>query len=185
MILVTGATGNNGGEIIAALVTLRRTDMRALVRSADTEAAKVAALRTQGVEVVGGDLAKPETLGPPMAGVDRMLLLSPVNPNAVELQGNAIRAAKAAGVAHVVKFSMIGAALDSPVPLARWHRHSEEELERSGLAWTHIRPKDLMRYNTKLLMPSIEKEGAFYDSLGDARIAMGPRRTWRRSRQPR
>jgi uncharacterized protein YbjT (DUF2867 family) len=101
-----------------------------------------------------------------------MLLLSPVTPNAVALQGNAIRAAAAAGVGHVVKFSMIGAALDSPVPLARWHRQSEEELERSGMAWTHLRPNDLMRYNTTLLMGSIEKEGAFYDSLGDARIAM-------------
>jgi NmrA-like family len=58
VILITGATGNNGGEIIAALVTLGRTDVRALVRSPDKEAAKVAALRTQGVEVVGRDLAK-------------------------------------------------------------------------------------------------------------------------------
>jgi uncharacterized protein YbjT (DUF2867 family) len=172
MILVTGATGNNGSEIITALLKLGRTDVRALVRASDKEPAKVAAWRAAGVEVVQGDLAKPATLGPALDGVQRMLLLSPVNPNAVELQGNAISTAKAAGIAHVVKFSMMGAALDSPVPLARWHRQSEEELERSGLAWTHVRPNDLMRYNAALLMPSIEREGVFYDSLGDAQIAM-------------
>jgi len=172
MILITGSTGNNGGEIIASLLKRGRTDVRALVRNPEKDAIKVAAFHAQGVEVVQGDLASPDTLGSAMAGVDRMLLLSPVNPNAVELQGNAIRAAAAAGVGHVVKLSMIGAALDSSVPLGRWHRQSEQELERSGMAWTHLRPNDLMRYNTALLMSSIEREGAFYDSLGDARVAM-------------
>jgi uncharacterized protein YbjT (DUF2867 family) len=47
---------------------------------------------------------------------------------------------------------MMGAALASPVPLARWHRQTEEQLERSGMAWTHTRPNDLMRYNTALLL---------------------------------
>jgi uncharacterized protein YbjT (DUF2867 family) len=172
MILVTGATGNNGGHIIDALTALGRKDVRAVVRSAQTQADKVSHFADLGVEVVEGDLARPDSLTPAMAGVQRMLLLSPVNPNAVELQGNAINAAQQAGVQHVVKFSMIGADLESPVPLARWHRQSEQQLERSGMAWTHIRPNDLMGYNTGLLMPSINKDGAFYDSLGDARISM-------------
>jgi uncharacterized protein YbjT (DUF2867 family) len=172
MILVTGATGNNGGYIIDALVALGRKDVRAVMRSPQNQADKVSHFTDLGVEVVEGDLARPDSLTPAMAGVQRMLLLSPVSPNAVELEGNAIRAAQQAGVQHVVKFSMIGAGLESTVPLARWHRQSEQQLERSGMAWTHIRPNDLMGYNTALLMPSIDKDGAFYDSLGDARISM-------------
>jgi uncharacterized protein YbjT (DUF2867 family) len=172
MILVTGATGNNGGCITDALVALGRKDIRALVRFPQHQADAVARFTDLGVEVFEGDLARLDSLTPAMAGVQRMLLLSPVSPNAVELEGNAIRAAQHAGVHHVVKFSMIGAGLESPVPLARWHRQSEQQLERSGMAWTHIRPNDLMGYNTALMMPSIDKDGAFYDSLGDARISM-------------
>ena len=172
MILVTGATGNNGGEIIAALAAKGRSDIRALVRSPEKEAAKVAAFEKLGVDVAQGDLAKPETLGPAFEGVERVLLLSPVNPNTVELQGNGVAAAKAAGVRHIVKFSMIGAAKDSPVPLGQWHAEAEALVEASGLAWTHIRPNDLMRYNTQLLMPTVLTDGVIYDSLGDAKISM-------------
>ena len=172
MILVTGATGNNGTAIIAALTAMGRKDVRALVRSPEKETAKVSGLQAQGVQVVQGDLAKPETLSAAFDGVKRVLLLSPVNPNTVALQGNGVSAAKAAGVKHIVKFSMIGAALDSPVPLSRWHAEVERLVETSGLEFTHIRPNDLMGYNTQLLMPSIEKDGVFYDSLGDARISM-------------
>lgn len=171
MILVTGATGNNGGHIIAAL-RAAGAPVRALVRAPAKAAAAVAGWRAGGVEVAVGDMADPQSLASALRGADAVLLLSPVNPNQVELQGNVIRAAAAVGVNRVVKFSMIGAADDSPVPLARWHRQTEAEVERSGLAWTHLRPNDLMGYNTQLLLPSIDREGAFYDPLGDARVSM-------------
>lgn len=51
MILVTGATGNNGGEIVRQLVAAG-APVRALVRDPAKEAAKVAAFRAQGVDVV-------------------------------------------------------------------------------------------------------------------------------------
>ena len=171
MILVTGSTGNNGTQIVRQLAT-QGVPVRGLVRNLVKEAARVAEMKALGIEVAEGDLSKPESLSLPLNGVTAALLLSPVNPNTVELQGNFIRAAQQAGVSHIVKFSMIGAAADSPVPLSRWHREAEIILERSCLQWTHLRPNDLMRYNTRLLMPSIQKEGAFYDSLGQARISM-------------
>jgi uncharacterized protein YbjT (DUF2867 family) len=172
MILVTGATGNNGGAIIDALIAAGHTGVRALVRDPERERVKVENFQAAGVQVVGGDLSVPESLAAAMDGVECVLVLSPVNPNMVELQANAVTAAREAGVARIVKFSMFGAARDSPVPLARWHRQAEEFVEASGLAWTHIRPNDLMGYNTNLLMPSITADGVFHDSLGDARISM-------------
>lgn len=171
MILVTGSTGNNGTQIVDRLAAAGKP-VRALVRNPQKEEAKVAAMKAKGVEIAVGDLADANTLSTPLQGVDTALLLSPVNPNQVQLQSNFIQAAKAAGVRHIVKFSMIGAAQDSPVPLAQWHWQSEQELEHSGLKWTHLRPNDLMRYNTQLLMPTVLKDGAIYDSLGDARISM-------------
>jgi uncharacterized protein YbjT (DUF2867 family) len=172
MILITGATGNNGGEVIAALLAHGHAGIRALVRDLAKEASKVSGFRARGIDVFEGDLSKPHTLSAAFEGIERVFLLSPVNPNMVELQGNGVAAAKAAGVKHIVKFSMIGASPTSPVPLARWHAEAEAIVERSGLAWTHLRPNDLMRYNTMLLMPTVIKDGMIYDSLGEARISM-------------
>jgi uncharacterized protein YbjT (DUF2867 family) len=173
MILITGATGNNGGAIIEALTAAGHTNnVRALVRDLDREHVKVEDFKAAGVQVVQGDLRVPASLAAAMDGVECVLVLSPVNPNMVELQANAVTAARGGGVARIVKFSMFGAARDSPVPLARWHREAEELVEASGLAWTHIRPNDLMGYNTNLLLPSITTAGVFHDSLGDARISM-------------
>lgn len=171
MVLVTGSTGNNGTEIVRRLLA-KKEAVRALVLDPKKEPDKVAKMRSLGAEIVVADLSRPATLAPAVKGVRAALLLSPVHPNQVELQSNFIKAAKAAKVQHVVKFSMIGAAKDSPVPLSQWHWQSEQELENSGIAWTHLRPNDLMRYNTRLLLPTVLAEGFIYDSLGDARISM-------------
>ena len=171
MTLVTGASGNNGMHIVRHLLRTGAA-VRALLRDPSKEPAKARELLNSGVQVVTGDLGRPETLLPALAGVSSALLLSPVDPNMVELQGNFIRAAQKSGVPYIVKFSMIGAAADSPVPLSQWHRAAELLLEESGIRWTHIRPNDLMRYNTRLLLPGIQKDGVFSDSLGDARISM-------------
>jgi uncharacterized protein YbjT (DUF2867 family) len=171
MILITGSTGNNGTEIVHQLLA-RKHKVRALVLDPAREPEKVAAMQQGGAEIAVGDMSQPASLSVALKDVDSALLLSPVNPNQVELQSNFIQAAKAHGVRHIVKFSMLGAAEDSPVPLSRWHWQSEQELERSGISWTHLRPNDLMRYNTRLLLPTALSEGAIYDSLADARISM-------------
>lgn len=111
MILITGARGTNGIEIVKLLAG-SGVPCRALVRNTQ-KAAALAALPKVGI--VGGDLARPETLAPAVEGVDKALLCSSIGPNLVELQGNFIRAAKRAGVRHVVKFSGMDADLNSEV----------------------------------------------------------------------
>jgi uncharacterized protein YbjT (DUF2867 family) len=65
LILVTGATGLNGGELVRRL-SARGVAVRALVRDATgANAPKVAELsRLAGVEVAEGDMARPPTLAP-------------------------------------------------------------------------------------------------------------------------
>ncbi len=77
-ILVTGATGNVSSGLIPEL-TAKGADVRALVR----DASKAQGLRDAGVEVVIGDLDKPETLDAAFSGVDKVFLLTPPNPNQV------------------------------------------------------------------------------------------------------
>src|SRR4051812_9837034 len=101
MILVTGATGLNGGMLVARLSS-RGEKVRALVRNKE-KAADLAIL--PGVEVVVGDLAKPETLAAPLEGVQHAMLISTAAPEMETVQLNFIAAAKKAGVEHVVKLS--------------------------------------------------------------------------------
>src|SRR5215469_12909719 len=165
MILVTGSTGTNGIEIVRLLSRVG-VPCRALVRNPH-KAAIFSDLR--GVEVVEGDLARPETLVPALAGVDRALLCSSIGPDLVKLQGNFVRAAKEAGVPYIVKFSGMGADIHSEWRFLRWHGIAERELEDSGLAFTHLQPNQFMQVYLRF-QPTIASQRKFYaasqDSLG-------------------
>src|SRR5262249_20779088 len=126
-ILVTGATGNVGGEIVKQLAGLGMS-VRALVRNR----AKAADMEASNVEIVEGDLSKPRTLVPALEGVAKALISSSPDPLQAALQNGLIEAAKRAGVRHIVKISAMGAAPDAPVSFGRWHAETERYLEQSG-----------------------------------------------------
>ncbi len=170
MILITGATGNNGGEIVKQLLAVDAS-VRILVRERQKDAAKIAALEAQGVEVFQGDLAQPSSLEPALENVESALLLSSVMPNQVELQGNFINASKRAGVKHIVKFSMLGADVNSPMLLGQWHAQTEKQLESSGIAWTHLRPNDLMQ-NMQRFVETIQTQGTINLPVQDGKVSM-------------
>src|ERR1700687_5314707 len=90
MILVTGATGLNGGELVRRL-SARGVPVRALVRN-PAKAAALAALPK--LAVVEGDMARPQTLAAALRGVDRAMLISSSDPAMLEVQSNFITAAK-------------------------------------------------------------------------------------------
>ncbi|MEE8518178.1 MAG: NmrA family NAD(P)-binding protein, partial [Dehalococcoidia bacterium] len=132
-ILVTGATGNVGGGLIPKLIAMGAT-VRALVR----DESKAQGLRDAGVEVVIGDLDKPETLDPAFRGVDKVFLLTAPNPNQVTQALNGIAAAKRAGSPHIVRLSA-GAFKDIRGAVSRvsaQHAEIDAELEASGLPYT-------------------------------------------------
>src|SRR2546426_3404844 len=166
MILVSGATGTTGKEIVLQMASLGIT-VKALVR----DMAKATPFRGKCVHVAVGDLNEPATLDEAFKAVDRALLLPANNTNQVEQERTFIDAAKRAGVQHIVKFSAIGADdRNSGSRFIRWHAEAEDYLEASGLAWTHLRPNMFMQ-NLLGSTPSIAGEGAFYSPLGDARVA--------------
>src|SRR6185295_19750623 len=118
---------------------------------------------------IAGDLAKTETLTTVFEGAKSLFLLTHYLEDMVELQHNAIAAARAAGVTHVVKVSAFAASDHSNAPIGRWHYQVEKELEESGLAWTFLRPHHFMQ---NLLAQSgyVIKEGVVYSPSGDGKI---------------
>ena len=114
MILVTGATGAVGSELLR-LLSQAGVSTRALTRNPQK------AQKLPHVTWVVGDLAKPETLGPVFEGAQKLFLLPTYYEDMVTLQHNAIVAARAAGVTHVVKVSAFAASDHSNAPIGRWH----------------------------------------------------------------
>ncbi|WP_039801912.1 NAD(P)H-binding protein [Nocardia araoensis] len=124
MILVTGATGNVGSEVVGALAAAGEP-VRALVRDAQQ------AVVPEGAQAVSGDLTSPETLD--FGGV-RALFLLPGYPGVAQ-------AAAKAGVEHIVQLSGVSAGTgDTSNAVTRYMMASEQEVTESGVAWTLLRP---------------------------------------------
>lgn len=161
MILVTGATGTVGREVVKLLLEAGEK-VRVLAR----DPAKAAQLGEK-VEVVKGDLREPETLDAAFAGVDKAFVLA-TGPELSSLEGNAFDAAKKAGVKHIVKLSAHGADMEPGIMLGRWHKESEEKLKASGIAWTILRPGGFVS-NTLRWAEMIKAQGAVFHSTGEGK----------------
>jgi uncharacterized protein YbjT (DUF2867 family) len=144
MILVTGVTGLSGSLVIREFAR-QGVPVRALFRNRE-KARRFDGLA--GVELVEGDMLRPESLRTALRDVERILMISSPRERMVETQCRFIDAAKTAGVPHVVKFSGkesgIGFDPDS-FRGTREHLEIERYLEASGLAWTHLRPSQFMQ----------------------------------------
>jgi uncharacterized protein YbjT (DUF2867 family) len=160
MILLTGATGNIGRHLTDELADLG-VPVRALVR----DPAKLA--DRHGLEVVAGDLDRPETLRPALAGVSRVFLLAP-GLDVPAQDAAVIGAAVEAGVRHVVMVSSLGAELGG-IGGGRPHQPGEALLRGSGLSWTLLRPSEYMS-NTLWWRDGITSAGAIFAPTGSGRV---------------
>ena len=124
MILVTGGTGVIGSGLLR-LLSQAGVGARALARNPQK------AQKLPGITWVAGDLSRPETLTTAFQGVKTLYLNTSYYEGMVALQHNAIAAARAAGVTHVVKVSAFAASDHSRAPIGRWHHQVEKELQES------------------------------------------------------
>jgi uncharacterized protein YbjT (DUF2867 family) len=166
MVIVTGAAGRTGGEVVR-LLSARGIRVRALIR--DPERTK--GLKGPGVEVVVGDLRRPATLDPAFRGANKLFLVSSPDPEVETLHGNAIEAAKRAGIRQIVRLSARGAAQGISNILLRVHGDVDEHLSRSGLSFTILRPGGFFQ-NTLMHAPTVSAEGVIYGLSKDGANAM-------------
>ncbi len=128
-ILVTGATGNVGRHVVDLLVRAG-VDVRATSR--DPESLDLPA----EVDVRRADLTDPKTFEQALHGGGKVFLYA--QPSGID---GFLEIAKAAGVEYAVLLSSLAVAGRDPDHwIARWHRAVEDSIERSGLAWTFVRP---------------------------------------------
>ena len=171
MILVTGSPGNIGTPLAQKLLE-RGEKIRLMVRDTKKQDQILADLTARGAEVVQGDFSNPPSLTPCFTGVESAFLLVPVALETTEWKGSFIEAAKKNGVERIVNLSVSGASSNSPIDLFRRHWAAEQTLESSGIAWTHLQPTDLARFNIRSLLPTVQAQGVFYSTVGEGRVAL-------------
>lgn len=167
MILITGATGSNGTEIIK-LLSSRSVRLRAMVRK--PEAAKEIA-RLPGVELLVADFDDPASLERALSGVERAFLLTNSTEKAEVQQSSFVDAAKTAGIEHIVKLSQFAADEKSPVRFLRYHAAVERRIRESGMAYTFLRPNLFMQGLLNFSKP-IREENQFYAAAGNAKVSV-------------
>lgn len=165
-IAISGSTGQLGRIVVGELEG-HGEELVALARSPG----KASDL---GVPVREADYDKPETLGPALAGVETLLLISSseIGKRAAQHR-NMIEAAESAGVARIVYTSLLHADT-SPLSLAQEHRETEAYLRSSGIPHTILRNGWYTENYTAAVGPAVAN-GALAGSAGDGKISSATR----------
>ncbi|WP_411906652.1 SDR family oxidoreductase [Rhizobium mayense] len=174
MYAVTGATGQLGRLVIEALLkTIPANRIVAAVRNP----AKASDLAERGVIVREADYSRPDTLGPALAGVEKLLLIS-----STEVDGRlprhraVIEAAGRAGISLIAYTSMLHADT-SPARLAIEHRQTEEVIAASGLPAVILR-NGWYTENHLMALPAALEHGAFVGAAKDGRFSSAARQDY-------
>jgi NAD(P)H dehydrogenase (quinone) len=174
MIAVTGATGQLGRLVIAALLKkVPANQIIAAVRSPE----KAKDLADLGVQVRQADYSKPETLDSAFKGAEKLLLISSSEVGQREAQHNAvIAAAKRTGVKLLAYTSLLHAD-KSPLGLGVEHRATEKALSESGIPFVLLRNGWYTENYAASIAPALA-HNAFIGSVGEGRISSAARQDY-------
>jgi uncharacterized protein YbjT (DUF2867 family) len=162
MILVTGASGNVGKEVLKQIA-----QTGAQVRAAFQSVSKAAAAPS-GFEIVSVDYQQPETLRAALKGVDRVFLVGPPTSQLPALERKAMDVIAQSDVRQVVKLSAMGG---REAIFPRQHAESEAYIQSCGVPYTFLRPNGFMQNIVNYNAPTINTQNAFYGSEGDGRVS--------------
>jgi len=144
-ILVTGATGQQGGAVARALLS-RGHRVKALTRKPDSDAARQ--LAAAGAEVVAGDLADAASIVRAAKDVDTMFLMGNSYEAGLEEETRqgilAADAAKAAGIGHLIYSSVADADKQTGIPHFESKYLVEQHVRQLGIPHTISAPVAFM-----------------------------------------
>ena len=159
-ILVTGATGNVGREVIKELRSRRQRIVAAVLDDKDAQRAG------DGVEKISFDFGRPETFAPALAGIEKLFLMRPPQIADVERYLHpVIDAAQTAGVKQIVFLSLMG--VNPRVP----HYKVEQKILASGIPYTFLRPSFFMQNLDTVYRDEIRVRDELFIPAGKARTS--------------
>jgi uncharacterized protein YbjT (DUF2867 family) len=168
-VLVIGATGTIGKEMVAELARLGGANIVAGSRD-------VARAREQfqgsAVRVAELDPDRPETLPQALQGVDTVIQVSPMSPAMAPQARSLAEAARQAGVRHLVRSSLMGSGEPEPITEAVWHGEADQAIADSGLPFTLLRPNQYFQnFLTPRNLQTVRTQGALYMPFGTCRVS--------------
>jgi uncharacterized protein YbjT (DUF2867 family) len=165
MILITGATGTVGSEVVKRL-SAEGVQVRAVTR----DPGKADIIRLPQVEVVKGDFEDANAIRRACSGVDRAFLVTNSTARTEHHQIAFTRLAHQSGVRHIVKLSQLHADARASGRFLRYHAVVEAAIRASDLTFTFLRP-NLYMQGLLNFRQSIQEQSAFFAAAGDARIS--------------
>jgi len=159
-ILITGATGNIGKEVINLLKA----------KNANFIAGTTSGKAIECVETVKADFADKDSLKKAMQGITTLFMLLPSHLEAVKWGENIIDVAKESGIKHIVRSSGSFADVNSDLLIEKLLGTTDKYLKESGINYTITAPSSFMQ-NFSTTIASDYKSGTIYQAAGDAKIS--------------
>jgi uncharacterized protein YbjT (DUF2867 family) len=167
-VLVTGATGKIGSQLVPRLAAYDDLAVRAFVRNEE----KAQPLTAAGAELALGTLEDAQAVCAAVDEIDTLVLITAANPNAADQASAVLAAAKGAGVRKVVRVSVFKAAVDGPTAVTRLHGRTDSEILVSGLTYIILRPPFFMQNLFFMAAHSITSQGKLYFGIGNGKLSM-------------
>lgn len=167
-LLVTGASGHLGRRVIELLLEAGIQPSAIIATTRTPE--KLADFEAQDVHVRHANYDQAETLVEAFKGAERLLLISlDVLDGRLPRQLNAVKAAEAAGVKHVLYTSLTNPDPSTPITLAPDHWGTENALRASGMGWTFLR-NNVYADGLVQTLAQAAQLGGLYNAVGDGKI---------------
>ncbi|MDX1527562.1 MAG: SDR family oxidoreductase [Gammaproteobacteria bacterium] len=165
-ILVTGATGTVGREVVPRLAA-SGVQVRAACRHPE-----MLALPEDYVEAVVMNLRDPAELDRALEDIEKIFYLSPLDETMVEDAALMVERARAHGVRHLVRLSALGVDHPRKITLGKVHGEVERIIRGSGIDCTFLRPNSFMQNFITYWSESIRRQNAFYIPQGQGRVSI-------------
>jgi uncharacterized protein YbjT (DUF2867 family) len=166
-ILVTGATGTVGGEVVRQLASTDSTvNIKAAGHSLQELEKNIEDDRIKSTQI---DFNEPETLRDALKSTDKVFLLTPFQSDMLQYSSNMLEEIKnARDIKHIVKLSVMGAEFE---PGGRLHLQAEKMIVGSGIPYTFLRPNAFMQNFVNFYSHIIKEKGILSVPAGDGKVS--------------
>ncbi|HEY1024322.1 MAG TPA: SDR family oxidoreductase [Sphingobacteriaceae bacterium] len=163
-ILILGATGTTGQQVLQRLADIPDIRLRAATRHPEANH------KVNAAEYVKFDYTEKATIEKAIKGVQKVFLVTPFVPELFEYEKAVIDAVKDASVEHIVKVSVTGAEDRHGTAIGKIHGNLESLISETGIPYTFLRPFSFMQNFSNHASYTIRSQNAFYQPAGDGKI---------------